>query len=95
MNHVFGISPTSPRLGQAACGRVYAGTRSGLQLADRRVTPLTLHVGQCGTHSPRERALAEVDSLDVFVNNAGVAICDDLSSADLIEQRTAYPPLRE
>jgi NAD(P)-dependent dehydrogenase (short-subunit alcohol dehydrogenase family) len=63
--------------------RVFAGTRSALQHADKRVTTLTLDV----THvSQIQRAVDEVDTLDVLINNAGVAIYDDLSKLDVIEQ---------
>jgi NAD(P)-dependent dehydrogenase (short-subunit alcohol dehydrogenase family) len=36
-----------------------------------------------------QRAVAEVDTLDVLINNAGVAIFDDLSNLDVIEQHLA------
>ncbi len=66
--------------------RVYAGTRGALAIADKRVVPLTLDVT-----NPAEiqRAVNEVDSLDVLINNAGVAIYDDLSSFDVIERHLA------
>lgn len=66
--------------------RVYAGTRSALQNADKRVTPLTLDVTSV---SQIQRAAGEVDTLDVLINNAGVAIYDDLSSPDVIERHLA------
>jgi NAD(P)-dependent dehydrogenase (short-subunit alcohol dehydrogenase family) len=66
--------------------RVYAGTRSALQSADKRVTPLTLDVTNV---SQIQRAAGEVDNLDVLINNAGLAIYDDLSNADVIEQHLA------
>src|SRR5215510_10245736 len=66
--------------------RVYAGTRSGLKIADKRVTPLTLDVTSA---SQIQRAAEEVDTLDVLINNAGVAIYDDLSNSDAIEQHLA------
>ena len=66
--------------------RVYAGTRSGLQNSDKRVTPLTLDVTSI---SQIQRAASEVGSLDVLINNAGVAIYDDLSNLDVIEQHLA------
>jgi NAD(P)-dependent dehydrogenase (short-subunit alcohol dehydrogenase family) len=66
--------------------RVYAGTRSALPNADKRVTPLTLDVTSV---EQIQRAAGEVDTLDVLINNAGVAIYDDLSSADVIEQHLA------
>ena len=66
--------------------RVYAGTRSGLEIADQRVTPLILDVTSA---SQIQRAVEEVDNLDVLINNAGVAIYDDLSNLDVIEQHLA------
>jgi NAD(P)-dependent dehydrogenase (short-subunit alcohol dehydrogenase family) len=66
--------------------RVYAATRSPLQHSDKRVTPLTLDVTDT---SQIERAAKEVETLDVLINNAGVAIYDDLSNLDVIEQHLA------
>src|SRR5262245_41190206 len=66
--------------------RVYAGTRGPLHHTDARVTPLTLDV----TNTAQVLAAVEtVDSLDVLINNAGVAIYDDLSQLDVIEQHLA------
>jgi NAD(P)-dependent dehydrogenase (short-subunit alcohol dehydrogenase family) len=66
--------------------RVYAGTRQPLAHADQRVTPLTLDVANV---SQIQRAVDEVGALDVLINNAGVAIFDDLSNLDVIEQHLA------
>ena len=66
--------------------RVYAGTRSPMPNADKRVTPMTLDVTSV---SQIERAAREVDTLDVLINNAGVAIYDDLTNLDAIEQHLA------
>ena len=66
--------------------RVYAGTRTTLHHPDTRVTPLTLDVT---SNAQIQQAVAEVDALDVLVNNAGVAIYDDLSNLDVIEQHLA------
>src|SRR6202051_421089 len=66
--------------------RVYAGTRQPLAHADQRVTPLTLDVTNV---SQIQRAVDEVGALDVLINNAGVAIYDDLSNLDVIEQHLA------
>jgi NAD(P)-dependent dehydrogenase (short-subunit alcohol dehydrogenase family) len=66
--------------------RVYAGTRQPLPHADRRVTPLTLDV----TNAVQIRAAAgKVDSLDILINNAGLALYDDLSDRAAIEQSLA------
>ena len=66
--------------------RVYAGTRGGLTIADKRVAPLMLDVTSV---EQIQRAFDEVDTLDVLINNAGVAIYDDLSNLDVIEQHLA------
>ena len=66
--------------------RVYAGTRSVLENADKRVTPLTLDVTSV---SQIQRVADEVDTLDVLINNAGIALYDDLSNLDVIEQHLA------
>jgi len=66
--------------------RVYAGTRVPMRHSDRRVTPLTLDVTN---ESQIRQAVAQVDSLDVLINNAGVAIYDDLSDFDVLEKHLA------
>src|SRR5262249_24963136 len=53
---------------------------------DKRVTPLTLDVTSA---SQIQRAAEEVDTLDVLINNSGVAVYDDLSNSDSIEQHLA------
>ena len=66
--------------------KVYAGTRGALHHADSRVTPLTLDVTN---PSQIRQAVEQVDSLDVLINNAGIAIYDDLTNLDVIEQHLA------
>jgi NAD(P)-dependent dehydrogenase (short-subunit alcohol dehydrogenase family) len=66
--------------------RVYAGTRSALEHADPRVTPLALDVTSA---SQVERAAREVDTLDVLINNAGIALYDELTNLDSIEPQLA------
>jgi NAD(P)-dependent dehydrogenase (short-subunit alcohol dehydrogenase family) len=66
--------------------RVYAGTRQPLIHSDTRVTPLTLDV----TNTAQIRsALEKVESVDILINNAGIAMYDDLSNLDVIEQHLA------
>ena len=66
--------------------RVYAGTRGPLHNVDERVTVVRLDV----TNTAQiQAAVAHVPSLDVLINNAGVAIYDDLSKLDVIEQHLA------
>ena len=63
---------------------VFAGTRSSpLDVLDDRVTALTLDVTSL---SQVQRAVEAVDSLDVLINNAGIAIYDDLTNLDVVEQ---------
>ncbi len=66
--------------------RVYAGTRRPLAHSDVRVTPVTLDVTNA---AQIQEAVERVESLDVLINNAGVAIYDDLSNLDVIEQHLA------
>ena len=66
--------------------RVYAGTRVPLEHSDERVTPLTLDL----TDAAQIRSAAgEIPSLDVLINNAGVALYDDLSDPSALEQHLA------
>src|SRR6202142_2241023 len=66
--------------------RVYAGTRVALTIADERVTSLTLDV----TNTAQiEQAASEINTLDVLINNAGIALYDDLSNFDVIEKLLA------
>ena len=63
--------------------RVFAGSRGPMDHPDARVTPLTLDV----TNDTQVRQAVEaVDSLDVLINNAGIALYDDLSDPRVIEQ---------
>ena len=66
--------------------RVYAGTRGGMQITDRRVTRVALDVT---SDSQIQQAARELDNLDVLINNAGIAIYDDLSKPELLEQQLA------
>jgi NAD(P)-dependent dehydrogenase (short-subunit alcohol dehydrogenase family) len=66
--------------------RVYAGTRQPWTHSDERVTSLTLDV----TNAVQIRAAVEkVESLDVLINNAGIALYDDLSDRAAIDQQLA------
>ncbi len=63
--------------------KVYAGMRSLVQHTDKRVTPLTLDV----TNALQiEGAVGQVNTLDLLINNAGIAIYDDLSNLDALER---------
>ncbi|MEY9928069.1 NAD(P)-dependent dehydrogenase (short-subunit alcohol dehydrogenase family) [Catenulispora sp. GP43] len=67
--------------------RVFAGTRQPLDYSDDRVVPLTLDI----TDADQIRAAADaVDSLDLLVNNAGLALWDDdLTDPSLLQQHFA------
>ena len=66
--------------------RVYAGTRQPLTHPDGRVTPLTLDVTST---AQVQAAAARAGSLDVLINNAGIALYDDLSDRAVLEQHLA------
>jgi NAD(P)-dependent dehydrogenase (short-subunit alcohol dehydrogenase family) len=66
--------------------QVYAGTRQPMTHPDPRVTPLTLDV----TDAAQVREAAErIESLDILINNAGIALYDDLSDQDVLERHLA------
>jgi NAD(P)-dependent dehydrogenase (short-subunit alcohol dehydrogenase family) len=66
--------------------RVYAGTRQPLAHSDRRVTTLSLDV----TNAAQIQAAVEsIESLDLLINNAGLALYDDLSDRAALEQSLA------
>ena len=66
--------------------RVYAGTRQPLAHADERVTALALDVTDGGQI---QAAVENVDSLDLVINNAGVALYGDLRDRAALEQSLA------
>jgi NAD(P)-dependent dehydrogenase (short-subunit alcohol dehydrogenase family) len=66
--------------------RVYAGTRGTVSHADERVTPVRLDVTD---DAQIRQAVAQVQLLDVLINNAGVAIYDDLSDRAVLEEHLA------
>jgi NAD(P)-dependent dehydrogenase (short-subunit alcohol dehydrogenase family) len=66
--------------------RVYAGARQRFAHEDPRVTTLILDVTDDGQI---QQAVEQVESLDVLINNAGVATFDDLSDRAVVEQHLA------
>lgn len=66
--------------------RVYACARQPLVHADKRVTPLILDVTNA---AHIQRAVESVESLDMLINNAGLALYDDLSDRAVLEQHLA------
>jgi NAD(P)-dependent dehydrogenase (short-subunit alcohol dehydrogenase family) len=63
---------------------VYAGTRQPWQHPDERVTPLIMDV----TSAAQVRAAAgATGTLDVLINNAGIALYDDLTDRSVLERQ--------
>jgi NAD(P)-dependent dehydrogenase (short-subunit alcohol dehydrogenase family) len=66
--------------------RVYAGTRQPFTHPDSRVTALTLDVTSA---ADIQAAVDQVDALDILINNAGIALYDDLTDRGVLEQHLA------
>lgn len=66
--------------------KVYAGTRGELSATDARITPLTLDVTNV---AHVEKAVREIETLDILINNAGIALYDDLTRPEIIEKHLA------
>src|SRR5262249_37053586 len=66
--------------------RVYAATRQPLAHLDGRVTPLTLDVTNA---AQIQGAVEKVESLDILINNAGIALYDDLSDRAMLDRHLA------
>jgi NAD(P)-dependent dehydrogenase (short-subunit alcohol dehydrogenase family) len=66
--------------------RVYAGTRRPFTHPDSRVTPLILDVTSA---ADIQAAVGRVDALDILINNAGIALYDDLTDRAVLEQHLA------
>jgi NAD(P)-dependent dehydrogenase (short-subunit alcohol dehydrogenase family) len=71
---------------QRGVKRVYAAVRGDFQHPDKRVTTLKLDVTDA---SQIQQAEAKVGALDILINNAGIALYDDLSNPDALEQQLA------
>ena len=66
--------------------RVYAGMRQPVAHADPRVMPLRLDVTDA---AQIQEAAGQVESLDILINNAGLALYDDLSDRAALERSLA------
>lgn len=66
--------------------RVFAGTRQPMTHPDGRVTPMTLDITDA---AQIERAVEQVNSLDMLINNAGLGLYDDLSDRATLERHLA------
>lgn len=66
--------------------RVYAAARQPVAHPDRRVTPLTVDV----TNTAQiQDAVNDVESLDLLINNAGLALYDDLDDPSVLQRHLA------
>jgi len=66
--------------------RVYAASRQPVVVADRRVTPLIMDVTDA---AQIQKAVEDVESLDILINNAGVSVPDDLGDRSALERHLA------
>jgi NAD(P)-dependent dehydrogenase (short-subunit alcohol dehydrogenase family) len=66
--------------------RVYAGTRQPFAHVDERVTPLTLDVTDA---AQTQAAVEHIESLDLLINNAGLALYADWSDRAALERHLA------
>jgi NAD(P)-dependent dehydrogenase (short-subunit alcohol dehydrogenase family) len=66
--------------------RVYAAARQPVTHPDARVTPVTLDVTDA---AQIKRAVGDIESLDILINNAGLALYDDLSEPAPLERQLA------
>src|ERR1039457_3429982 len=83
-NRGIGQAPVEEALRRGA-KRVYAGTRQPLAHPDG-ITPLTLDVTSA---AQTQAAVEKVESLDILINNVGLALYDDLSDRAALEQHLA------
>ena len=65
---------------------MYVGTRKPIADSDARITPVPLDVTNA---AQIKQAVVDVGTLDVLVNNAGIALYDDLSDRGALEQHLA------
>jgi NAD(P)-dependent dehydrogenase (short-subunit alcohol dehydrogenase family) len=66
--------------------RVYAASRQPVTHPTARVTPLILDVTDA---AQIKKAVGDVESLDILINNAGLALYDDLSDPEALKQQLA------
>src|SRR5258708_2830884 len=84
-NRGIGKALVNEALGRGA-KRVYAGTRQPLTHSEERVTPLILDVTNA---AQLQAAVESLESLDLLMNTAGVALLEDLSDVAALEQHLA------
>lgn len=66
--------------------RVYAGTRQPLAHRDDRVTPLDLDITSA---AQIQAAAGQIPALDMLINNAGIALPDDLADPAVLDHHLA------
>jgi NAD(P)-dependent dehydrogenase (short-subunit alcohol dehydrogenase family) len=66
--------------------RIYAATRSPFTHPDPRVTPIILDVTDA---AQIKKAAANIATLDILINNAGIAQYDDLSDRSMLNRHLA------
>jgi NAD(P)-dependent dehydrogenase (short-subunit alcohol dehydrogenase family) len=66
--------------------RVYAGMRNPESSPDARIVPVELDVTST---TQIQNAVDQIESLDVLINNAGIALYDDLSDRSMLERHLA------
>lgn len=71
---------------ERGAGRVYAAARQSFAHPDERVVPLVLDQTD---RAQIEGAAAQVGSLDMLINNAGVCLYEDFSDRDMLTQHLA------
>jgi NAD(P)-dependent dehydrogenase (short-subunit alcohol dehydrogenase family) len=73
-------------LSRRGAKRVYAASRNGTVASGERVVPMTLDVTD---EAQIQRAVRQVESLDILINNAGVSVADDLTDRSAFERHLA------
>src|SRR5690242_8691964 len=71
---------------ERGASRVYAGNRGALTHLDKRVQPIALDVTNPGDI---RRVASEIGALDLLINNAGIALFDDLADPAMVERHMA------
>ncbi|MFZ0745375.1 MAG: SDR family NAD(P)-dependent oxidoreductase [Terracidiphilus sp.] len=84
-NRGIGLALVNEALRRGA-RKIYAGTHGALNIADERVTPISLDVTG---DSQIDQALRQIGGLDVLINNSGIAPRDDLGDRTIIERALA------
>ena len=88
------VTGASRRIGRALVAeavrrgakRVYAGMRNPESSPEARIVPVELDV----TNTTQiQNAVDQIESLDVLINNAGIALYDDLTDRSMLERHLA------